>query len=697
MNIEVDKIHQLAKLYGIQGAYYDVFKKRRLVRSESLLAILKSMNVEIESSQDLKDTLHQQIKKIWQRLVSPVTVAWNGKLNITLSISEEISNTTLHCHIICEDLSTYIWKFPLKEAIVIDQKIIDGKKYLKKSVHYSKSLPYGYHRLIIQHQNQTYSCLIVSAPRFAYEKPKTNKQKSWGLFAPVYSLHSQHSFGAGDISDFNRTVHWVAEHGGNLVGTLPLFAAFLQKPCEPSPYSPISKFFFNEFYLDVKLIPEFQHNKTAQNLLNSSNFQRHLKCVRETPIIDYQKIMMLKRKIIEVLANEFFTNGSVERHRAFIEFCNSIPNLSDYANFRAVQESLGKPWPQWPQTLRAGIIYEGDYDPHVKKYHMYVQWQIHQQIKQLAESSTAQNIDLYLDMPLGVHPHGYDVWRNRDLFALDLMVGAPVDAVYPEGQNWGFPPLIPYKLRENHYYYFIQSLRKVLPYVNLLRIDHVMGLHRLYCIPSDFKAKDGAFIRYPAEEMYAIISIESQRYKTCVIGENLGTVPHYVNKAMAKHRLYRMYVLQYEINSAQGILPKKIPVHSIATLNTHDMPPFAAYAQGLDIKDRRKNGALTKEQAMQEWHQRKVFNPLGRMKLANSRLQYLLQDCLYKLAASRSQFLMINLEDLWLEVMPQNIPVSGENYPNWRRRFKLSYEQWRQNRFLCATLSNIAMLRKKRI
>ena len=117
-----------------------------------------------------------------------------------------------------------------------------------------------------------------------------------------------------------------------------------------------------------------------------------------------------------------------------------------------------------------------------------------------------------------------------------------------------------------------------------------MGLHRLYCIPSDFKANDGAYIRYPAEEMYAILSIESQRYKTCVIGENLGTVPHYVNKAMAKHRLYRMYALQYEINSTKGILPKKIPVHSIATLNTHDMPPFAAYAEELDIKDRRKNG-----------------------------------------------------------------------------------------------------------
>lgn len=127
------------------------------------------------------------------------------------------------------------------------------------------------------------------------------------------------------------------------------------------------------------------------------------------------------------------------------------------------------------------------------------------------------------------------------------------------------------------------------------------------------------------------------------------------------------------------------------------MPTFAAYAQGLDIKYRRKKAFLTKEQAMHKWQQRKILNPLGSMKLPDSTLRYLLQDCLYKLAATRSQFLMINLEDLWLETLPQNIPVSGADYPNWRRRFKLAFEHWRQNRFLCATLSNIAMLRKKRI
>ena len=185
---------------------------------------------------------------------------------------------------------------------------------------------------------------------------------------------------------------------------------------------------------------------------------------------------------------------------------------------------------------------KSDYDPQVKNYHLYAQWQTQLQIKQLADTARKLNIDLYLDMPLGCHPDGYDTWRNKNLFAHDLEIGSPVDATFPNGQNWGFPPLIPHELRESHYQYFIQSLKQVMPYVNILRIDHVMGLHRLYCIPKNFTAKEGAYVRYSAEELYAILSLESHRNQTCIVGENLGTVPQYVNKKLAKHRFYRMYV-----------------------------------------------------------------------------------------------------------------------------------------------------------
>jgi 4-alpha-glucanotransferase len=297
-------------------------------------------------------------------------------------------------------------------------------------------------------------------------------------------------------------------------------------------------------------------------------------------------------------------------------------------------------------------------------------------------------------MPLGVHPNGYDVWKNQHLFAHSLQIGSPIDAVFTKGQKWGFPPLIPHLLRETNYQYFIQTLRQIIPYVNLLRLDHVMGLHRLYCIPKGFKASQGAYIRYSAEEFYAIISLESQRNKTVIVGENLGNVPHYVNKKIIKHRLYLMHILQYEISAFKKNL-KKIRNESISSLNTHDMPTFTAYTQGLDIVSRRKRGFLSKMSADEEWQRRKMLNPSGKMKLPIHQLKHVLQDSLYRLANNPSKYLLINLEDLWLETMPQNIPNSGKTYPNWQKKFKLSFEKWAKNKFLCTTIYNISLLRKK--
>ena len=212
-----------------------------------------------------------------------------------------------------------------------------------------------------------------------------------------------------------------------------------------------------------------------------------------------------------------------------------------------------------------------------------------------------------------------------------------------------------------------------------------MGLHHLYCIPEGQEAKNGVFIRYPVDELYAILCLESQRHQTCIIGENLGTVPNYVNRALDHHHLYRMNVIQYELKSHQKSIPNTSN-YTISSLNTHDMPPFAAFIQGLDIP---KGPSVNKE-----WQRRKLLNP-SRKKLSRIEQKKILLDCLYKLSKSRSQFLLINLEDLWFETRPQNIPIS-KKYPNWRRRTKMPFERWREDPFICATIKNIGLLRRRK-
>ncbi len=675
-------IRCLAKIYGVQTAYYDVFKQRRWVSAATLGAMLDAMGVSLASHQEA----------LQKKCVEPVQIAWDGYLDhIPLYFPQELSSSKLSCQLIGEDGNIHEWDVALDKSPIFKEENLFGRIFITKILPMSKTLSLGYHQLKISLNSQDFFSLIIAAPRFGYSH-RPQRKRSWGLFTPLYALNSARNFGAGDFTDFRQLIQWLSNKGGDLVGTLPLFANFFANPYEPSPYSPVSRLFFNEFYLDVEQIPELSQSTKAQNLLNSMALQKELQVLREAPLVNYPKIMTIKRRILELLSDEFFANGVEERKLAFQTFIASNPLMENYASFRAVQESLQTAWHHWPQILKLGEICSDDYDPKVKEYYLYSQWQVQEQLSRIRQEARLQQVKLYLDMPLGVHADGYDTWRESNLFAQSLTVGAPPDAVFVQGQNWSFPPIIPHIQREQHYHYFINYLRQTLAYVDLLRIDHVMGLHRLYCIPQGFSVAEGAFIRYPAEELYAILCLESVRHKACIVGENLGMVPQYVNTTMNKHHLYKMHVLQYEIDSDPAKVLKGIPRHSVASFNTHDMPPFAAYIKGLDLQDREKKGYMTAQQATKEYtHRQQIFQSLLSSK---SKLWQLLSICLNILAKSRCQFLLINLEDLWLETRAQNIPASGMTYPNWQRKNRRKFSEWRNDRKLIKMLVHVAKLRQ---
>ena len=285
---------------------------------------------------------------------------------------------------------------------------------------------------------------------------------------------------------------------------------------------------------------------------------------------------------------------------------------------------------------------------------------------------------LYLDLPLGTSYDGYDVWRRRDLFALQASAGAPPDDFFTKGQDWGFPPLHPERIREDGHAYFRACFANQLRYAGILRIDHVMGLHRLFWIPNGAGPPEGTYVRYPAEELYAILCLESHRHRARIVGEDLGTVPPYVRPTMARHGLRRMYVVQYELTPARRQALGKIPKASVACVNTHDMPPFAAFLDALDVDDRVSLGLLDGEEARREKIARQeLARALTDFLRKRGRLPWtggdpggeaLLRACLHHLAASAAETVIVNLEDLWLERAPQNTPGTSAERPNWRRR-----------------------------
>ncbi len=310
--------------------------------------------------------------------------------------------------------------------------------------------------------------------------------------------------------------------------------------------------------------------------------------MKASGLVDYGRQMRLKRKVLELLAYEVVRSD--ERHEAFHDYLCAHREVESYAFFQAAGERHGRNWRAWPTRLD-----RSDVDERAYRYHLYAQWQAAEQLKALSSKAREKGLVWYLDFPIGVDFNSFDVWTHRDVFATGASVGCPPDPVFTKGQNWGFPPLHPERQRESGYAYLIASIRAHLKYANALRIDHVMGLHRLFWIPTGAEARMGAFVSTPSEEIYAILSVESHRHHAWLVGEDLGTVPPEVDGAMKRHNVRGMYVVQYEARPDPDRPLREAPESTIASVNTHDMPPFAAFWGGLDLDDRKDLGLMTGE------------------------------------------------------------------------------------------------------
>ena len=639
----IRKLRELARLYGIQTSYIDMTKQRRDADPEALLLVLRAMGSGVNGMDDVPDALKRRKGELRKRTVEPVMVAWDGKLG-------------------------------------------------------SRQFELGYHVTEIR----GHETFVIAAPTKAYFPGKsggrTDGGRVWGLFAPAYALHSKRNPLVGDLTDMETLMDWMHTLGGSVLGTLPLLGAFLDEPFEPGPYSPATRLFWNEFYIDLERIPENAGGHRAPRQPN------------KTRLIDYRRVMSHKRRIIEELSRTFFSKASPARMNAFRQFVRENKGIDDYARFRAVTDRQRRGWHGWPARLRDGTIRQSDYDEQTKNYHLYSQWIIQDQLRAISKRAASRGQFLYLDLPLGLHSESYDTWRNREFFIEGVAGGAPPDPVFTKGQNWGFPPMNPEAMRLNRYQYVIAYLRNHLRYAKLLRVDHVMGLYRLYWIPNELTGDKGVYVEYPAEELWAILSLESHRAKAGIVGENLGTVPPEVNRAMAKHDIRQMYVVQYEIMGDPdhpNLRPP--PKKCVASLNTHDMPPFQGFLEGDDIDDRLDLGLLDEKTARKERKERaamrRALAAVDQRRRALREVQARQRAALVKgrpysailqfLSDSMANIVLVNLEDLWGEPLPQNVPATSTERPNWRRRMRPSVEQIRKMAGIAEVLSNVFAQRSR--
>ena len=697
MPTELEDLMTLARMYGIQADYHDALGRYVVAGPESLFGTLQALQVPVDGFGDVPEAIAERRQELARRLLEPVIVAWDGHapgIDLRLSNASGVGGSLAY-HLDLENGERRAQMMDLASLPEVPPSQ-DGDRPGRRLI-LSEPLPPGYHHLTVEVAGHSARSLILSAPRHCFTG---DGKPLWGVFLPLYALRTSRSWGSGDFSDLETLAEWTASLGGGVVATLPLLAGFLDEPYEPSPYAPASRLFWNELYLDPRRLPEMEDCVAARRLVESPELQREVEVLRAGPRVDYSRLMTLKRRVLEELANRFFSRPG-SREEEFAQFVAGKPNLETYAAFRAVGDRRGEPWQSWPERLREGSLAPADYDEEDHRYYLWTQWAAEQQMSAMAREARKRGPGLYLDLPLGCHGSAFDVWKERDLFAQEASAGAPPDSLFTQGQDWGFPPLQPERLRERGYDHLIDCLRHHLEHSGILRIDHVMQLHRLFWIPRGMKTSAGVYVTYPAEELYAVLAIESHRHQAMIVGENLGTVPPQVYETMDHHHVYGMYVLQYELQPGQGV--REPPPNTVASLNTHDMPTFDAFCQAKDADDLQSLGFFTPEQAQDarerraaiRWMLEEALPPEERGR-GVATYEAVLRQRLDHLAASPARMVLINLEDLWREIEPQNVPGTHTERPNWQRKARFSFEEFSTRAEVVEPLQRVDELRRRR-
>jgi 4-alpha-glucanotransferase len=647
-----EALAELAELYGIQLDYWDASGTQRRPGDDAVLAVLAALGASVSSLDDLADAARERRRELWSRLAEPVAAVIAGEpAALSLRVPGWATGAA-RATLTLEDGSERTFGFELGSLPVASSSQVDGEERRELRLELPEPLPAGYHELHLETGGEPADVLVIASPRLA---PDPTRMRQWGVFLPVYALRSERTMGIADLGDVEALLAAVDELGGSLVGSTPLLAAF---PDEPSPYAPASRLFWNEAYADLSASPELARSAAARALLESSGFRSRGRALAEAPLADYRATHELRRPVLEALAETLYSEPSARRD-ALEAYLRANPRLVDYARFRATGEAHGSGWPVWPETERGGALAIADDDPAVR-YHVYAQWLVDEQLAALAARDGA---GLYLDQPLGVHADSYDTWRERRSFALGASGGSPPDQFFSEGQEWGFPPMHPSAIREDRLRYPIACLRRLLGRSRALRIDHVMGLHRLFWVPRGFSATDGVYVSYPKDELYAILCLEAERAGTMVVGEDLGTVPDGVREMMEERGVRRSYVLQFSVSPDPDHAIEAPPRASLATANTHDTPLFAAFWRDAEPALRH---AVTRY-LQQRGRLAEGSEPDGAA---------VLRACLDDMAAVDAETVLVTLEDLWGELEPQNVPgTSGEDAANWRRRARYSLEE----------------------
>jgi len=682
-------LRRLADRIGVIPEYHDMLGTRHRTSGATQEALAEALGFPCAGADGPRARLAEIEAAAAARLVEPVAVH---------STDAPPADPTIRLRLPPRHDGPAAWelRLTLEDGAVLG---IEGRRRAARGalrIRLPERVPWGYHRLdgvvrLHGRARDVRQLLIVAPVSCLRVDERLHGRRAFGVMANLYAVRSARNWGCGDLGDLRALVRRTAGWGGAFVGINPLHAV-ANTGLDVSPYSPLSRLFGNPLYLDVAAVPEA---RAAGGPGPARTLAERVEALRAAAGVDYEGVYAVKRAALATLHERFRQLGgrgpTARRRRAYEAFGRRRgPALESFATFMALAAVHGADWRRWPAPLRApeapGVEAFRRRHAGLVDLERYLQFEFDRQLGVVGEAArTALAVGLLGDLALGSAPGGADTWSFPGLFATGARLGAPPDDYAATGQDWGLPPIRPDALRAAGFGYWIEVVRSAMRHVGAIRLDHVMGLFRQFWIPPGADARSGAYVRFPEQELLAILALESRRHGVLVVGEDLGTVPRGLSATLRRRGILSTRVLLFERDARGRFKPSRAySRRALATVTTHDLPPLAGFWSGADLDLRAEIERLPPAAIARARADRAAARTRLRARLVAEGFRLADDPDAGRLAAAAYGFLArtpapligIALDDLTGETVPVNLPGVGmDRYPSWTRKSGVPLER----------------------
>ncbi|NOV96704.1 4-alpha-glucanotransferase [Isoptericola halotolerans] len=674
------ELHELAAAHGVLTEYHGFGGGTASVPDATLVAVLGALGVDATGPQQVAHGLRRARDEDWRSVLPPTVVARQGH------------ETTVPVHV-SDGASVHVWleldgaepaarrhavrprrDLQQSDAYVAPREV-DGRRVGRATFVVPADTPLGWHTLFALSEGQETSTTLVVTPDRLELPSVIERGQVWGVLAQLYSVRSRTSWGIGDLADL-ADLAWLTAHraGADFVAVNPLSAAEPITPMTPSPYLPTSRRFGNPIYVRVEDILETAYLSAADRSLVEWAADPVRELDGNGGPIDRDAVWEAKKAALEVV---YSAPRRAARQAAFEDFVTTQGvGLRDFATWCAIVEELaGEPWPaELTDPGSPAVAAARDRLADRVDFYVWLQWVFDEQ-KAAAQRTAVEagmRVGIVHDLAVGVHPDGADAWAHADVLARGVGVGAPPDMYNQQGQNWSQPPWNPRALARAGYAPYRDMLRTALRHAGALRVDHVLGLFRLWWVPEGADPTAGAYVRYDHEALVGILALEAQRAGAMVVGEDLGVFEPWVREYLADRGILGTSVFWFERSDGRPTAPEGYRRLTLATVGTHDMPPTAGYLAGEHVDLRERLGLLAEDAQALRGQARAERNAAvavlaGQGLVSDNPSEREVVEALHRyLRRSAAALVGVQLVDAVGERRSQNQPGTDTEYPNWK-------------------------------